>query len=136
MPQRVLVALPDKAVHLQLSRGQQATAPYPRITNDLHISIATNLHENVPLSSTVHRLSGPKIYALTQNTLKITVGCVVGVWLWCVLVCVVCWCVSCVVCVVCWVVGLLGCWVVGCCGGCVLCVVCCVLCVVCCGFVC
>ena len=94
-------------------------------TKDLHVSIATRLHENVPLSGTVHHLPGPNICALTQNTLKITVGtmafryfhgvCVVFVcnvcvrcvgvcsaWVWCVLVC--CWLCVCVCCCV-WLCG-------------------------------
>ena len=67
----VEVALPDRTVHLRLSRGKQAARS---ITNDLHVSIARSLHENVPLSSIVHHLSGPNMFALIHNTLKITVG--------------------------------------------------------------
>ena len=88
--QGVLVALPDKVVHLQLSRKKQATAPYPSIKNDLHISIATGLHENVPAQFT--------IFTVLTRMLFLGVRCVCGV-------CAVCGCVQCGVwcgvCVVC-----------------------------------
>ena len=75
----------------------------------MHVSITTGLHENVPFSSIVHRLSGPNSYVLTQNALKIRVrfgcGCVVGVLLRVGVSCCVCWRVD--GCVVVW-------WVCGC----------------------
>ena len=58
------VALPDNAVHLQVSSGKQADRS---ITNDLHVSIATGLHGNVPLSGTIHHLSGPNTCARTPR---------------------------------------------------------------------
>ena len=45
------------------------------LTNNLLVNIATSLHENVPLSSTVHRLWDAAFHVLAKATLKITVGC-------------------------------------------------------------
>ena len=64
-----------------------------------------SLHETVPLSRKVHRLSGPLTFMFSIRTfLKITVVLGVGVFVgvrWCVLVCVlVCVCVCVLVCVV------------------------------------
>ena len=75
---------------------------YTRLSRTtLHVSIATSLHENKPLSSTVHQLSGLLTCLLLLGTLKITVGLGVSLcvpWcLECVLVCAVCG-VLCVVC--------------------------------------
>ena len=78
------------------------------VTNDLHVSIATRLHENVPLSGTVHHLSGPDMFALTRGAVC---GCVVCVGV--LLVC--CWCVVGVFGFVCWLVCVVVC---GCVCGC------------------
>ena len=52
---------------------------YTSFTNDLRVSIAVEpppeFHLTLPFSGKVHHLSGPNTYALTQTTLKITVGC-------------------------------------------------------------
>ena len=122
-PRQIIVVtdfLSDKDVHFQLSWGKQAPALYQSIANDSHASIATSLHENMPLSSTVHQLSGLPTCLLLLRTLKITVG-VGASWcrLECVLVCVgVVSCVWCVYCVCCW------CVCVGVCVGVVSCVWC------------
>ena len=71
--------------------------------NDLHVSIATRLHEHAPLSNTVHHLSGPNTDALPQGAV-VCVVCNVSVsalceYVQCVgVVCVgvllvFCWCV-------------------------------------------
>ena len=129
--------LSEKAVQFQLSRGKQATALYPSFTNDLHVSIATCLRENKPLSSTIHQLSGPPTFMPSLRTLSrswpacvclVCVVCVRG----CLVRCCVCWCVWCVlVCVVC--VGVV-CWCLVCGLVCVLvCVWCVLVCVGVCG---
>ena len=58
-----------------------------RKTNHLHIKFATYLHENVPLSETVHHLSGPYTYVLTRGA--VCEFSVILVCVRCVLVCVV-----------------------------------------------
>ena len=44
----------------------------PSMTNDVNVSIATSLHQRVPLSGRVQNLSSPDTLCLTQNTFKIT----------------------------------------------------------------
>ena len=44
----------------------------PSRTNDVNVSVATSLHQCVPLSGRVHHLSSPDTLCLTQNTFKIT----------------------------------------------------------------
>jgi len=47
---------------------------YPNLTIDLHVRIATSLHQSFPLASPysgiVHHLSGPSIHAQPQNCHK------------------------------------------------------------------
>ena len=65
--------------------------------NDLHASIATRLHENAPLSGTIHHLSGPDMFALTRGAVCVCVVCNVSVCALCGYVqCVGVWCVWCV----------------------------------------
>ena len=115
-------SLSDKAVHSQLSYGKQAAALYPSITNDLHVSIATCLHEKMPLSSKVHQPSGPPTFMLLLRTLLRSrqawvcvceCWCVCGVCVdVCVGVCVMCVLVVVVVCVVCVLMCVVVCVVV------------------------
>ena len=72
-------------VQLQRSWGKQAEW---NVTNDLHASIVPRLHENVPLSGTVHHLSGPDMFALTRSAVCVCVCVVCSLW-----VCGVCWCI-------------------------------------------
>ena len=82
-----------KVVQLQLSWGKQGER---NVKNDLHVSIATRLHENMPLLGTVHHLSGPDMFALTRGVVCVVCNVSVGVCgvclVVCVLVCVVCGC--------------------------------------------
>ena len=100
-----------KFVQLQLSEGKLRTEPAAvrNVTNDLHVGIATRLHENVHLSCTVHHLSGPDMFALTRGAVCVCVLCVMwvcvrcvgmcSVWVWCVSLFVVVCVVVCVLCV-------------------------------------
>ena len=69
----------NSGVNQQLDGSISLSPLHPSITNDLHVSIATSLHQSflltLPFSGIVHHLSGPNTCALTQTTLKITVGC-------------------------------------------------------------
>ena len=62
-----------------LDGSMSLSALDPSITNDVQFSVATSLHQSFPLTSPfsgpVHHLSGPNTYALSQTSLKITVGC-------------------------------------------------------------
>ena len=64
-----------KIVEIQLSWEKLRTEPASERnkTNDLHVSIATRLHENAPLSGTVHHLSGPDMFALTRGAVCVCV---------------------------------------------------------------